>query len=310
MPPASLRKLHEVTLNVVSPILDNHGIKTIESQVCAGNAVWIITLTRMGSVLKYLSLGTGNRTRTSTTTTGCMSSLFPRSVFLLKSPSTQKICKTVCQSNTTALIRDDAYVFNIVLTQHETVERILSSRILKYKNFEKLIQDEEAHQHLIYNARLFKKDIDVKSNVGSDANLSDDDSDFTTTGPSFASDASAGPLVFNIKEFSFPTMCALLYYIYTDEINLSIDPARFAVTAPKENPSIGCHLDRTCLNSADWCSLDDRSPWMVMDVSWDQLMGAAGYFEIWHLHGTCRGKIIEGINDSTAVKTLFSSSVC
>ncbi|KAF9096753.1 hypothetical protein BGX29_008442 [Mortierella sp. GBA35] len=298
MPPASLRKLHEVTLSVVSPILDNHGIKTIESQVCAGNVVWIIMLTGMGSVLKYLSLGTGNRTRTSTTTTGS------------------------CTIETTALIRDDAYVFDIVLTQHETVERILSSRILKYidlpplllkdinSNFEKLIQDEEAHQHLIYNARLFKKDIDVKSNVGSDANLSDDDSDFTTTGPSFTSDASAGPLVFNIKEFSFPTMCALLYYIYTDEINLSIDPTRFAVTAPKENPSIGRHLDRTCLNSADWCSLDDRSPWMVMDVSCDQLMGAAGYFEIWHLHGTCRGKIIEGINDSTAVKTLFSSSVC
>ncbi|KAF9088240.1 hypothetical protein BGX29_000385 [Mortierella sp. GBA35] len=191
--------------------------------------------------------------------------------------------------------------------------RLWAHRVVlsRHKVFDKLIADEEARLYLMHNASLHTKESDVKYDSALD-NILDDDGLFNDTiaasNPSSPARTLVEPLVIKIEDFSFATMSALLYYIYTDKIDLSIDPTRFAISTAKEDSSIGRHPADKHHHAIVWHPLADHSPWRLKDVTWDNLMEATDYYGISDLHSICRTKVVERINESSVFRTLFRNS--
>lgn len=112
-----------------------------------------------------------------------------------------------------------------------------------------------------------------------------------------------------VEKFSLATFCALLYYIYTDEVHLAIDTDRFAISAGEgslvwRDPTTGKTRD-----SVRWHPTDRTSPWKLKDVTWNELLEAADHYGISNLRANCLRKVISGMSNSNVVEILFSKSV-
>ncbi|KAF9194264.1 hypothetical protein BGZ51_000424 [Haplosporangium sp. Z 767] len=111
-------------------------------------------------------------------------------------------------------------------------------------------------------------------------------------------------VVIQVNNFSFATFCALLLYIYTGEIKLSIDASQFAIS--KTASSLMFYDD--CGNPRGplaWNPLKGDSPWKLRDVEWDDLLIAAENYGITGLREHCQEEVSEAINKSNVIKTLF-----
>ncbi|KAG0282077.1 hypothetical protein BGZ96_000856, partial [Linnemannia gamsii] len=134
------------------------------------------------------------------------------------------------------------------------------------------------------------------------------DSD-STPSPTTRTTGETRVLVVKVDKFSLTTFCALLYYIYTDEVHLAIDTSRFAISSG-EGPLIWRDIATGRMRDSVSCHPMDRSsPWKLKDVTWDELFEAADYYGISDLRVDCLGKVISGMKQSNVVETLFSKSV-
>jgi hypothetical protein len=115
-------------------------------------------------------------------------------------------------------------------------------------------------------------------------------------------------LVIKDDKCHLATMSSLLDYIYTNEIRLSIDPSRFAISSLSKQ-TLRHHFSKDH-SSIHWPSLGDCSPWTwtVKEVSWHELLDVAKRFGILDLYAFSQYKIIEGIYYRTVVPILFSNS--
>ncbi|KAF9540603.1 hypothetical protein EC957_003945 [Mortierella hygrophila] len=211
---------------------------------------------------------------------------------LLKDPNTVDVCFT---------FSSDKAHSHIGLWAHRVV-------LSRYKVFAKLIEKEDAHQRLMSKANgdedkdkvttTIKAEPDVEPN----RTISDDT-------PSAAPSIDSCAIMIKVDKFPLATFCALLYYIYMDEIDLSVDTGRFVVSVSEggslvwrdSDGKIREHHPSTC-----WPPLDQGSPWKLKDVAWDELLEAADFYDVSELRSHCLTGALNGLNEQNAVRFVFS----
>ncbi|KAG0347276.1 hypothetical protein BGZ54_004951, partial [Gamsiella multidivaricata] len=58
--------------------------------------------------------------------------------------------------------------------------------------------------------------------------------------------------------------------------------------------------------SIRWSPLESESPWKFKDVTWEELLVAADYYGVTDLRTRCEQAVIDEINQSNALQTLFT----
>ncbi|KAG0280793.1 hypothetical protein BGZ96_001422 [Linnemannia gamsii] len=199
---------------------------------------------------------------------------------------------------------DKAYS-NVGLWAHRVV-------LTRYKFFSKLLQlHDELQQSLAVSANIEndpKKSSKAESDAESTCTESVDGSPISspTTGTETVGDLRS--LVVKVDKFSLATFCALLYYIYTNEVHLTIDTDRFVVSSGEGSLVWRDAATGKMRDSMSWHPMDRSSPWRLKDVTWEELLEAADHYGISDLRTNCLGKVISGMNQSNVVGTLFSKA--
>ncbi|KAF8942369.1 hypothetical protein BGZ47_006555 [Haplosporangium gracile] len=192
----------------------------------------------------------------------------------------------------------DKVYSNVGLWAHSVV-------LARHKVFAKLFQHQDDLKSIVAN-NDDRKAAKVESDAESTSTISADSSPRSSLS---AATGDTRSLVVKVDKFSLATFCALLYYIYTDEVHLAIDTDRFAISSGEgsliwRDPTTGKMRD-----SVRWHPTDQSSPWKLKDVTWDELLEAADHYGISDLRANCLEKVISGMNQSNVVGTLFSKSV-
>jgi hypothetical protein len=104
---------------------------------------------------------------------------------------------------------------------------------------------------------------------------------------------------------SLSTMCTLIHWIYTGEIQLSVNTSDFAVTLDNGTYLIWYENSRTDSNNDLWSAKDHRSSGKLEDTTWNELLEAANHFEIEELAVRCRPEVIAGFTPSNVHKFLI-----
>ncbi|KAF9916612.1 hypothetical protein BX616_003325 [Lobosporangium transversale] len=115
------------------------------------------------------------------------------------------------------------------------------------------------------------------------------------------------PLLICIDDFSITTMCALLMYLYTGKIELSVDAKNYALSMTDGELVVRGLISQT-KESVRWPPFDDTSSiWKLRDVRWDELLVAADHFEVEGLRDHCVEEILASIDESNVFSILFST---
>ncbi|KAF9540602.1 hypothetical protein EC957_003944 [Mortierella hygrophila] len=212
---------------------------------------------------------------------------------LLKDANSVDVCFT---------FTSDKVYSNVGLWAHRVV-------LARHKVFAKLLQQRDELQSLVASTAKAKNENDKAAKLDSDTESTCTVSaDGSPTPSPIAGAGDTRSLVINVDKFSLAAFCALLYYIYTDEVHLAIDTDRFAISSSEgslvwRDPTTGKTRD-----SVRWHPTDCNSPWKLKDVTWNELLEAADYYGITDLRANCVEKVISGMNQSNVVGTLFSKS--
>ncbi|KAF9084971.1 hypothetical protein BGX23_010076 [Mortierella sp. AD031] len=199
--------------------------------------------------------------------------------------------------DTCFMFTSDTAYSNVGLWAHRVV-------LSRHKVFAKLIQQQEELQALSANVGSDKdkdkKDTKVESDAASNCTV--------TAESGYSAPAESRSLVIKVDKFSLATFCALLYYIYTNEVHLSIDTERFAVTNG-EGTLLWRDSTGHTRETVRWHPTNPNSPWKLKDVTWDELLEASDHYGISDLRTNCLTKVISGMNHSNVIGMLFSKSV-
>ncbi|KAH7060270.1 hypothetical protein BKA57DRAFT_446761 [Linnemannia elongata] len=212
---------------------------------------------------------------------------------LLKDASSVDVCFT---------FTSDKVYSNLGLWAHRVV-------LARHKVFAKLIQQQEELQALVAsmtkaeNENENDKEAKFDSDAESTCTMSADGSPTTS---SIAAAGDTRSLVIKVHKFSLATFCALLYYIYTDEVDLAIEANRFAISS---NDSSLVLRDSATGKTRTVHPTGRSSPWKLKDVTWVELLEAADHYEISDLRANCLEKVISGMNQSNVVDVLFTTSI-
>ncbi|KAG0285133.1 hypothetical protein BGZ97_007922 [Linnemannia gamsii] len=188
---------------------------------------------------------------------------------LLKDPNTVDVCFTFSS--------DKAHP-HIGLWAHRVV-------LSRFKVFAQLIDEEDSHQRL-----MVKVDSDKDRNKSTTTIKAESDTESTrtvTNDPSPAPSIDSRAIIIKVDKFPLATFCALLYYIYTDEIDLSVDTDRFVISVTEVGSLFWCDADGQ-IRLRDhhhhhhpvpiqWPPVDLGSSWKLKDVAWDELLEAADF---------------------------------
>ncbi|KAG0352420.1 hypothetical protein BC939DRAFT_480769 [Gamsiella multidivaricata] len=114
--------------------------------------------------------------------------------------------------------------------------------------------------------------------------------------------------------FTLATFCVLLRYIYTDEINLSVDASQYAISTTKSHAlwrildgpeEMGLQWERQQQEPVRWSS-PSRNSLKLVDVTWEELLVVADHYNMEGLRLKCEDAVIHAINKNNVVKTLFT----
>ncbi|KAG0361754.1 hypothetical protein BGX24_005292 [Mortierella sp. AD032] len=193
---------------------------------------------------------------------------------------------------------------NVGLWAHRVV-------LMRHKVFAKLFQEQDELQYLVRAAnekddKTTKVESDAESTCTVTAEGTPTPSPTTFTATTKSETLS---LITKVDKFSLATFCALLYYIYTDEVQLTIDTERFAISSGEGSLVWRDTLTGKIRDSIRWHPIDPTSPYKLKDVTWDELLEAADHYGISDLRSNCLTKVISGMNQSNVVGTLFSKAV-
>lgn len=207
---------------------------------------------------------------------------------LLKDAHSVDICFT---------FTSDKACSNIGLWAHRVV-------LMRHKVFAKLLQKQSELQALVAaNAKDDKPVSKIDSDVESTSTVSAEDA----LNSSSASDTCS--LVIKVDKFSLATFCALLYYIYTDEVRLTVDTGCFAISSGESSLVWRDATTGKTRDTVRWHPTDSSSSWRLKDVTWDELLEAADHYGLSDLRANCLAKVICGMNHSNVVGTLFSKAI-
>jgi hypothetical protein len=207
---------------------------------------------------------------------------------LLKDANTVDVCFT---------FTSDKVYSNIGLWAHRVV-------LSRFKDFAELIAKEESQQ-LLMSKDKDKKDKVMEKGSNDVPSSAGDPARTNTNDPTLAPSIDSRTILIKVDKFSLATFCALLYFIYMDEINLSIDTSRFVLSV-SEGSMVWRDGEGKSRNTIGWPPLEQSSPWKLKDVAWDELLEAASYYGFSDLRSYCLNGTLEGLNEQNAVQLVFS----
>ncbi|KAF9401826.1 hypothetical protein BGX21_000464 [Mortierella sp. AD011] len=132
--------------------------------------------------------------------------------------------------------------------------------------------------------------------------IGDGDSSSSTT---VQGDDILGPLLIPVERFTLATLCVLLRYVYTGQINLSAETNKHAISMTESTLTLEGITSR-CKESVRWHPLGTDSPWKFKDVTWGELLVASDYYGVLDLKTLCESEVISSMNQSSVVETLFT----
>ncbi|KAF9344643.1 hypothetical protein BGX34_005465 [Mortierella sp. NVP85] len=112
-------------------------------------------------------------------------------------------------------------------------------------------------------------------------------------------------LTIQVDKFPLATMCSLLYYIYSGEVQLSIPSSQFAISKA-ESAIVLYDTNGKTRESIRWDPLSADSAWKLKDVSWEELGLAAEHYGLAELRTLCEKEIIEVMDETNAIDILFN----
>ncbi|KAG0339855.1 hypothetical protein BG000_001198 [Podila horticola] len=116
----------------------------------------------------------------------------------------------------------------------------------------------------------------------------------------------------HVTEYSLEAYCAVVRYLYTNEIQLEVDLDDFAIGCPpnkplsgscKNRPTIDGLFDSQGSSSTNIESGEAAKPRLVAE--WSDLFQIADCYEVTKLREHCLEKIVETLDTSTALDVLF-----
>ncbi|KAG0035347.1 hypothetical protein BGZ82_005305 [Podila clonocystis] len=146
-----------------------------------------------------------------------------------------------------------------------------------------------AHRSILSRHRVFRDLITQASAARS--NAADDGSEFS-------------PLTLIVDKVSLAAFCVVLMFIYSGKIERMVDPSKFAISKPQTSLTVHDTAGRV-KDTFSWHPLDSDSPCSLKPVTWSELLIAADIYMIEALYARCQEKVIEAIDESSVVETLF-----
>ncbi|KAG0282076.1 hypothetical protein BGZ96_000855 [Linnemannia gamsii] len=191
----------------------------------------------------------------------------PLSLLLLKDPSSVDIC---------FIFSSDKPYSNLGLWAHRCI-------LSQHNGFAELIQHAKTVQSLggmIQTDKNANVDTDSDSSLRSFSNISIDSMD-TATGPT-TTQGMVGPaskeLIIKVDKVSLATFCVLLYYIYTGEVNLTVDTGCFVLSDTNKASLVWRDSVGKVKDSINWRPLEQDSPWRLKHVTSDELLDASIFY--------------------------------
>ncbi|KAF9913558.1 hypothetical protein BX616_009883 [Lobosporangium transversale] len=107
-----------------------------------------------------------------------------------------------------------------------------------------------------------------------------------------------------VQKFSAATICAMLLYIYTGEVNLAVDTGKFAISKGNSCLRVSSSQGQYAKAIAPH-SLESDVVWGFKDATWAELLAAAEEYGVADLKERCEREICDDINESNAFELLF-----
>ncbi|KAF9358333.1 hypothetical protein BGX26_001990 [Mortierella sp. AD094] len=138
------------------------------------------------------------------------------------------------------------------------------------------------------------------------ANLTIGDDYKSSSSTTAQDDDILGPLLIPVEKLTLPTLCVLLRYIYTGQINLSAEADKHAISTTESTLVLqGIMSGRK--ESVRWHPLKSDSLWKFKDVTWEELLLASDYYGVMDLRSRCEKEVISAMKQPTVVETLFTT---
>ncbi|KAG0035413.1 hypothetical protein BGZ82_005281 [Podila clonocystis] len=125
-------------------------------------------------------------------------------------------------------------------------------------------------------------------------------------------EALSGVKSIHVTEYSLEAYCALVRYLYMNEIQLEVDLDAFAIGCPPNKPlSVSCK-SRPAIdglfasqNSSSMNAESDEAAKPRLVTSWSDLFQIADCYQVAKLREYCLDKIVAAMDTSTALDTLY-----
>lgn len=109
-----------------------------------------------------------------------------------------------------------------------------------------------------------------------------------------------------VKRHSLATLCVLLRYIYTEELELTADRSMHVIHKTlrflSTGSNFGVQRDEALV---DWTPLDSCAVWQRKEVTWQELLVAVDYYGVVKLQALCEDAIIDSFQEDNVVDILF-----
>ncbi|KAF9366596.1 hypothetical protein BGX34_000616 [Mortierella sp. NVP85] len=128
--------------------------------------------------------------------------------------------------------------------------------------------------------------------------------------------ASHKPTMIPIEGISLTTFCVLLKYLYTEDLDLTVDPSQYLMCDMdqfKDERSVDSISSSEVLNKTlkEYNAAQFYATWNVKDkVTWSDLFLAADRFEITDLRKQCLDNLLVSVDKSNAMEILFGVGMC
>jgi len=128
--------------------------------------------------------------------------------------------------------------------------------------------------------------------------------------------ASYKPTMIPIEGISLTTFCVLLKYLYTEDLDLTVDPSQYLMCDMdqlKDERSMDSISSSEVLNKTlkEYNAAQFYATWNVKDkVTWSDLFLAADRFEITNLRKQCLDNLLASVDKSNAMEILFGVGMC
>ncbi|KAG0207730.1 hypothetical protein BGX33_006671 [Mortierella sp. NVP41] len=188
----------------------------------------------------------------------------------LKDPSSVDVCFTFSSHKTLSDI--GLWAHRCVLSQHESFAKLIQEAKLVQSLGTMILVDKESDT-----------DTDSDSDTESFSNISADGMS-TATATTIAGGASVGAaskeLIIKVDKVSLATFCTMIYYIYTGEIDRSVDAAHFVFSNTNKATLVWRNSAGKIEDSVGWQPLDQDSPWRLKEVTWKELRDVAVLYDL------------------------------